>query len=105
MRLRGRPLSWYEISEITLDEADELQVIERHRPEAPRRLPISQVPNLLLLDEILRASQRATLPDPLDLAPQRGALFDESPSPIGGEEPLDDGEDADDSRDRPRQPK
>ena len=109
-------LAWHEIAEISIDETSELRVTSRHQPETPRRLSIRRVPNLLLLDGILRASQEATDKDPLDVAPQRGALFDGLASDVAGEGPggstqllpgSDGNDDADDPGlpDRPRRPK
>jgi hypothetical protein len=116
IRLSGKSLSWYEITEITIDEADDFQVTERRRPPARRRLAIRHVPNLLLLDQILLASQRAVGADPLDIAPHRGAIFDEPSTSASGEpsgfsqllpgsDTRDEPDDSSGSQHRPRQPK
>ena len=50
-------IGWPEISEISIDETREIQVLRHGERRPAMRVPIAQVPNLSVLDGILRATQ------------------------------------------------
>jgi hypothetical protein len=76
IRLQQTLIEWHEISQISIDEASEVRITRRRRGVSPAHVAIERVPNLLLLDGVLRARQAVTEVDPLDFAPQRGAFSD-----------------------------
>jgi hypothetical protein len=101
VRWRRKLLTWEEIAEIRIDEVEGVRVRMRRAGAASKRLAIRHVPNLLLLDSILRAGQELRWEDPLDVARRRSAWLDDDPS--SSQLPLP-AEDTSASR-RPRHPK
>ncbi len=116
LRIGRHRLTWHGIAEISIDETRELRVTLRDQPDTSYQLAIRRVPNLALLDGILRASQGTSEIDPLDIAPQRSILFEDvelddaaqetggSTQLLHGHEGPDDGDDVGPSH-RPRHPK
>jgi hypothetical protein len=78
IRLYHRLIEWHEIGQISIDEASQVKVTRRQPGKPAAHVAIQRVPNLLLLDGILRARQAAANMDSLDIASQRGA-FSEGP--------------------------
>ncbi len=71
IRVRRRFIPWRQIAEISIDEASEICVIPIGSRPIGIRIASSRVPNLRVLDEILRVTQRA-LADELER--ERGGL-------------------------------
>ena len=84
IRIGRARLSWHEVAEISIDETREILITERARPDSPRRLTIRHVPNLLLLDGVLRTSQETTHPDSAEVDRRRGTIFDDQAFEFAG---------------------
>jgi hypothetical protein len=91
IHLRGRLYRWSEVTEIRMDETSDLQIYVQGRARAAAKIAIGRVPNLVLLDQLLRVSQE--MPDQLEedeLGLLRSAFF-ESPPPASASTFFEDG--------------
>jgi hypothetical protein len=82
-----RFVPWHDISEITLDESRDFEVMRLGNGAPALRIPTARVANLFVLDEVLQAArgQSQVADEELDIAQLRDVFREDARSIIAGE--------------------